>query len=143
MSFKYKFQNLLNYKKTLENFKKSEYGKALHIYHREEENLEEIKSKKDEIVNTKTNGESVNVGTLRMYNDYLNKICQDIDHQKIVVEKCKKTMEETQEKLVEAMKEKKMFEKLREKEYGEFMEEEKRQEAKVIDEIVTFRTKTQ
>ncbi|HEY4543636.1 MAG TPA: flagellar export protein FliJ [Tissierellaceae bacterium] len=142
MRYKFKFQNLLNYKETMENFKKSEYGKALNSYYEEENVLNQIEKTRESILNNK-NQDIINIGNLRMYNNYLKKIDLDIEEQKELVEVSRKQMEKSQKELVEAMKDKKVFEKLKEKDLKEFLKEEKKIEDKVIDEIVTFRTITQ
>lgn len=142
MRYKFKFQNLLNYKETMENFKKSEYGKALNSYYEEENVLNQIEKTRESILNNK-NQDIINIGNLRMYNNYLKKIDLDIEEQKELVEVSRQQMEKSQKELVEAMKDKKVFEKLKEKDLKEFLKEEKKIEDKVIDEIVTFRTITQ
>jgi len=126
----------------MENFKKSEYGKALNSYYEEENVLNQIEKTRESILNNK-NQDIINIANLRMYNNYLKKIDLDIEEQKELVEVSRQQMEKSQKELVEAMKDKKVFEKLKEKDLKEFLKEEKKIEDKVIDEIVTFRTITQ
>ena len=48
-------------------------------------------------------------------------------------------LQEAREKLAEAMKERKTFEKLREKAFQTFVEEENKKEQKEVDELVSYR----
>lgn len=143
MKYNYKFQNLLDYKETIENFKKSEYGKALSIYTEEEKALQQIEQEKNRIVDIIDGGETLNIREMRLYSGYLNKVTKDRDQQEEVVEDSQEQVKQAQMSLMMAMQEKKVFEKLKEKHFKEFLVEEKRKEDKIVDEIVTFKTRTQ
>ena len=62
-----------------------------------------------------------------------------VKQQLLVVKRCEKEVEIAREKLTEAMKERKIFEKLREKAFDEFMKEEGRREQKEVDELMSYR----
>jgi flagellar FliJ protein len=64
--------------------------------------------------------------------------------QKLVVLQREKEVEVARVRLSEAMRERKTFEKLREKAFEAFLEEESRAEQKEVDELVSYRygTKT-
>ena len=63
----------------------------------------------------------------------------NINIQKLIIHQQELKVEEAREKLDEAMKERKTFEKLKEKAFEEFKLEIEAQERKEVDELVSFR----
>ncbi len=59
--------------------------------------------------------------------------------QQLAVKRCEKEVEVAREELGEAMKERKIFEKLREKAFEEFVFEENRKEQKEVDELMSYK----
>ncbi len=143
MKYKYKFQNLLNYKDTVETLKKSEYGKAINILREEENILEAYSLEKEKVLEQIEDKNRMSIRDLRMYNNYLYKVNNDIENQNVIVLNSRRDVEKAQENLILATQEKKTFEKLKEKHFEEFLIEEKKKEDKLIDEIVTFKMRTQ
>lgn len=144
MAFKFKLQKLLDYKRTVEGLKKTEYGDAIYRLGLEEEKLVSYSNQKLDIIQKKeASGKTVNIAELKMYNNYLGELNRKIENQEQLVRKKEKERDESQEELLFAMQERKAFEKLKEKEYKEYLIEEKRKEDKVVDEIVTYKTGTQ
>ena len=62
-----------------------------------------------------------------------------VRQQEIVVRQREQELEEARVRLSEAMKERKTFEKLREKAFDEFVAEENKKEQKEVDELVSYR----
>lgn len=142
--YKFKLQRVLDYKETLEELKKSEYGTAIQKLNEEKEILSNYISKKSEIIKQfNTIDDKINIGSFRTYNNYISEITNRIKKQEENVMYAEREAIKIQEELLEAMKEKKSFEKLKEKDYREFILEEKREEEKIMDQIVTFNTNTQ
>ncbi len=142
--YKFKLQRVLDYKETLEGLKKSEYGTAIQKLNEEKEILSNYISKKSEIIKQfNTIDDKINIGSFRTYNNYISEITNRIKKQEENVMYAEREAIKIQEELLEAMKEKKSFEKLKEKDYKEFILEEKREEEKIMDQIVTFNTNTQ
>lgn len=142
--YKFRLQKILDYKDTVEGLKKSEYSIAIQKLNDEEEILSEYLSRKSEVIEDLEGlNKKMSIGSLKMYNNYIIEISTMIENQKIIIEQETKNVEKAQVELLEAMKEKKGFEKLKEKDHKEYIVEEKKKEAKVIDEIVTFNTNTQ
>ena len=66
-------------------------------------------------------------------------ICeQKIADQKLRVERARAEFEKAREELEEAVKERKTHEKLKERQFDEFIREENRAESKSIDELTTY-----
>lgn len=142
--YKFKLQRVLDYKETLEGLKKSEYGTAIQKLNEEKEILSSYISKKSEIIKQfNTIDDKINIGSFRTYNNYISEITNRIKKQEENVMYAEREAIKIQEELLEAMKEKKSFEKLKEKDHKEFILEEKREEEKIMDQIVTFNTNTQ
>ena len=84
-----------------------------------------------------------NIGNLAMYNNYINDLSRKIKLQERIVNKTRKDAEEAKEEMITAVKEKKIFEKLKEQEYEEYLYQLKRDEEKQTDAIVSYKTSTQ
>ena len=76
-----------------------------------------------------------------IHQNYILKLKEDIKKQKIVIEIAEKELEEKNQLMLEALKAKKVMEKLKEKAQNEFKENINRQEMLLIDEIATCRYK--
>ncbi|HBZ63936.1 MAG TPA: flagellar export protein FliJ, partial [Lachnospiraceae bacterium] len=61
-----------------------------------------------------------------------------IELQKNAIVRCEAEVEQARRKLTEAMKERKIFEKLREKAWEKFKKEELQEEQKEVDELVSY-----
>lgn len=78
------------------------------------------------------------IDVLRRQNLYKDMIGEKIIHQKNVVNKAEKEVEVARIELMEAHKDRKVMEKLKEKEYTFTMKQEKHEEQKQLDEMTTL-----
>lgn len=92
---------------------------------------ENIKIKNDSLTTSR-------IDVLRRQNLYKDMIDEKIIHQKNVVNKAEKNVEAARIALMEAHKDRKVMEKLREKEYTFTMEQEKQDEQKQLDEMAAL-----
>lgn len=139
--FRFPMQNILNMKEKLEEQAKNEYGQANARLLAEEKKLEQLNNRLEaarlqlknvlvEILSmTEIHKRENAIVTLKGY----------VKQQQLVVKRCEKEVEIAREKLTEAMKERKIFEKLREKAFDEFIKEEGRREQKEVDELMSYR----
>jgi flagellar FliJ protein len=139
--FIFKLQSFLGVKEKIEEQKKNEYGKALNI-------LEEEKNKKQELLNRQVStishlkqkiNEGIKPSEIKQYNNFISYIENEITRQEEVIIKAQKLVDRKREELVNAMKDKKILEILKENEYIEYIKEEKKAEQKFIDELVSFK----
>lgn len=144
MNFNFRLERVLNFKENMEEIKKAEYGSARQKLNKEEDKLENfnyhknnIKDEKD-LLTVKTKA-----GNLAMYNDYILDLDKKIKVQKDVVNKTELELEKAKEEMINAVQEKKTFEKLKEKEYEKYLYQIKKTEEKQLDTIVNYRTSTQ
>lgn len=138
--FNFKFEKILNYKENVENIKKSKYGALKQKLTEEEEKLEsyyeyktKLKNERNELTGT------YNIGELKMFNNHYEEVVEKIENQKEIVVEIRNEAEEAKELLIEASKEKKIYNKLKENAYEKFVYEQKKNEEKQIDSIVTYK----
>ena len=141
MAFSFKFQSILDLKQRIEDQKKSKYGEA----------NEELKNQKDKLnvlieerehqfeLMREKGKEGFTPKELIVYNNYMNRLKRSIEIQTVVVEKAKAAVEKARLELVEAAKQRKMFETLREKKLEEYWEEYYKKEQAELDEVVSYK----
>lgn len=137
--FVYKMQNLLNIKLKLEEQKKSEYAQAKAKLIEEETTLKKLLAKKNFYINRKREGmrNTLNINELKMLENGIKATDMAIETQKTVVKKAEAVVNTAHKKMLEATKERKMHEKLRENAFEEFKLEYEKEEQKVTDELVS------
>ncbi len=138
--FKFRLEGFLGIKEKIEDQKKLEYGKALKKLDEERECLKSLENKKQSVIDNMRN--SINSGIraneLRRYNNFVDYIKDRIEEQKDVVRKAEVFAEQKRVDLVNAMKERKMLEVLKENDRIEYNKEQLLKEQKVVDEIVSY-----
>ena len=119
--FIFSMQNLLDMKEKLEEQAKNNYSQA---------NLEQLRL---EIA------DSLDVRSIRRRENAIEILRTYVRQQELVVIQRQKDLEVARQRLNEAMKERKTYEKLRERAFEEFKLEENRKEQKEVDELVSYR----
>lgn len=84
----------------------------------------------------------VTVEKLRNYNSYISFVKQKISNQTEKVKCSKETADKYREELVAAVKERKMLETLKEKQYSQYLKEEEKKQQRIVDEIVSYKEST-
>lgn len=142
--FKFRLQKILEHRETLENVKKGEFGKVQNKLKLENEKLTELKNtkqavaaKKEEISKT-----SITMNELQKYNNYLMDLSEKMQLQTKTIEQVKQEVEEVRKELIETTKDKKIIEKLKTRDYEEFLYEEKIKEEKENDQFVSYSSST-
>ena len=139
--FRYKMQSILDIKLKVETQAKQEFAQAKLILDREEEKLEALYARKREyeerakdLLNGKLDLQEIsdnNVAILRTD--------EFIAEQKKRVSKAEQLLEKARVKLQEVMQERKVQETLKEKAFEAFLQEEKQQESKEIDQLTSYK----
>lgn len=80
---------------------------------------------------------------MKLYNNQLESICRDIKSQEELISNIKLELDHAKVELLEAVKEKKTLQKLKEKDYEEFANEIEKKQEKIIDNIVSFKNMSQ
>ena len=139
--FKFKFQRILDYKESIEDINRSKYNKELNLLNDEKAKLEALVKSKESLNNQRSiSVKSTTINDLKLYNMYLENITDKIDRQNTEVLAREKDVKHAKIKLIEAVREKKTFEKLKEKHYDEFLYNEKKEEEKLVDQLVSFKS---
>jgi len=127
----------------MENYKKNQFGLVQQKLNKEETILNEFNEYKKMIVNEKSGVDEIKAGFLAMYNTYINDLNHKIKKQQERVNQTKVELEKAKDEMIDAVKEKKMFEKLKENEFEKFNYELIKEEEKLNDTIVSYRATTQ
>lgn len=139
--FIFSLQNILNMKEKLEDQAKNDFAQANlrlqeAIAEKEalEQRLQEEKQKLQQDISA-----SLDIGKIRQREDAVEILRMYVAQQMLVVKQREKEVEVARDHLNEAMKERKTFEKLREKAFEAYMAEENLREQKEVDELVSYR----
>lgn len=136
--FKFRLQKILEHRETIENIKKGEFAKKQSELNHEIEKLNILQNKRNIISKQKTDSTNTTINELQKYSNYLFILDKQIETQVLVIEEMKKKVEEVREELIEATKDKKIIEKLKLRDYQEFLYEEKKEEEKANDQFVSY-----
>lgn len=138
--FRYRMQSLLDVKAKLETQAKQEFAAAKMALDIENERLEALKERK---ASYEAEAEALLNGTLKVQEIRDNKsaILKMEDYiviQKKQIRAAEAKVEAARQKLTGLMQERKMHEKLKEHAFEAFLEEEKKQEGKEVDELTSY-----
>lgn len=139
--FIYTMQNILSMKEKMEEQAKNDYNRKVMRLNREEEQLAEYRKKKAtaETELRESMEVELNVQSIRKKNEAIEVFKFYVNHQVQIVKQWQEIVFKAREVLNEAMQERKMHEKLKEKAFNEFMMEENKKEQKEVDELVSYR----
>ncbi|MDO4166828.1 MAG: flagellar export protein FliJ [Eubacteriales bacterium] len=139
--FIFKMENILLIKSKLEDQAKAEYGMEMRKLREEEEKKLRLEMKKlgYEKKLTLALQDYLDIREIRRLEDTVEMLKFQIQMQQQVIERQEIRVAKAREKLNEAMKERKIYEKLKEKAFDAFRQELNAAEQKEIDELVSFR----
>lgn len=143
--FSYSLQNVLNLKEKMESQEKVLFQAAMAELRKEQEVLEELEqrklgyeerlrecvSTKLDLLSVKTNREAIEI--------MKDRIQQQVGR----IRRAERHAEVARMRLEEAIKERKTLEKLKEDAFAQYMKDYEKEEQKEIDELVSFRHKTE
>ena len=141
--FKFRLENVLELRtKTLEDrqLEMAAIQARLNDANNKLDSLEQsrLQAKRD-LENILGAGENIEFSMVKNYQDYIANIDDDISIQHKVIADIENELELKQEEVREALKAKKMLEKLKEKEYKAFLKDFEQREAKELDDIALTR----
>ena len=139
-TFRYELENVLNVREKLEGIKQKEYAESLAILENEKKIKRQIDSSlnKSTLIFKNSISDTIDPRIIKMQQNYhaLLKNQEILAIQKVAV--AKKQTKKQRNELLNAMKNKKTLEVLKEKRFEQFIQEEKKQEQQIVDEIVSF-----
>lgn len=139
--FKFKLESLLNVKSKLEDKAKTEYGKANLRLQEEKDRLEQLLNQKKETMDSfkESVSKSVKPFEVNIFNRFISNIDNQIKNQQKNIDEALNFVEEKRVELVEAMKQRKIFDTLKQNQKEEFNKQIILNEQKMIDEIVSYK----
>jgi len=140
--FQFKMDTVLRLRENLEEQKKNEFGRAIAELDRQKEKLNALIKERERMIQEFHEAVKNRIDSRKSdrYNKYIKLLDKKIEDQLIAVKKCEKIVDECRQELIDATKEKKKLEKLKEKQFQQYLIEEKREEQKVTDELVSYQT---
>lgn len=138
--FRYRMQNVLNIKLSMERQAKQQYAEANMRLREEEEKLNALIRRKFgyEQNAKKLLADRLNVRDIMENKQAILRMDEYIAAQRVQVQLAQKNVEKARLRMTEVMQERKTHERLREKAFDVFLQEEKQHESKEIDELVSY-----
>jgi flagellar FliJ protein len=131
----------LGLKEKVEDLKKNEFGKAVTALAEARRVLADMEARREKCIDDfrRDINKGIDPDAFKRYNLYIEQVKLAIKRQEFVVEQCEAFVEVKRQELVEAMRDRKTLETLRDNDFEEHLIEEKKQEQKVVDEIVSYK----
>ncbi|MCR5831708.1 MAG: flagellar export protein FliJ, partial [Lachnospiraceae bacterium] len=139
--FRYRMQNILNVKEKLETQAKNEFALAAAKEREEEAKLLALKARRDEheAILKGLVGADLDITSIKEAEDGLEVIKYHIGQQELNLAAARQELEVARQKLTAAMQDRKTHERLKERQFEVFKQEEAAKESKEIDELVSYR----
>lgn len=140
--FRYSMQSVLDIKEKMETQAKQEFSAAKTALDAEEEILQQYINRKTAYEtaarNMQQDGANLDLREIKGNRAAISCMEEKINTQQVRVSAAENHMEQARVRLTEVMIERKTHEKLKEKAFQIFMEEEKRLESKTVDELTSY-----
>lgn len=139
--YKYKLQNILKLKESVEKNKKNEFGAATQRFEHEKLKLLQLNAEMYNVCTDieKTASQGVSVGDLLLQQQYKEYYKKCIINQKIKIKMAQDYLESCRHQLIKAVQDRKMIEKLKEIDYEKYLYTEQKNEEKLVDDLVSFK----
>ena len=134
-------QNILNLKYKTEGQARMEFGAAMAALREEEDKLQALYDRRAryfEEGRQMRNADSLPVRDIMQNDTFMDRMDEMIEDQKLEIQKAEAVVEEKRQVLTIEMQERKMHERLREKAFEQYLEDEKRAEAVESDQRSSF-----
>jgi flagellar FliJ protein len=139
--FIFRMQSILNVKHQLEEQAKLAFAMARRRLDEEEERLAALCARKEEYMEEgrRLRGDRLHVFGIKENKEFIMTMDGYIDLQRLEVKRAENELEIARLAMNEAIKERKTYERLREKAFEEFMHEVNVRETKEVDEITSYK----
>lgn len=134
-NYKFKMEKVLEYRENVERVKVEDYAKINYSLSKEKERLDTLQ----ENLNEKTKVHSTNLNAMRMNFLYREKLKAEVDRQMSKVQEISIKADTAQQILIEARKDRKIMEMLKEKDQEKFRLELLNSEQKELDDLSIMR----
>jgi len=135
--FQFRFQSVLDYRKTLEEKRHSEFSEQREFLEKRIAGLESLRAERSRQMETLRAMDRVKVSPsdISYLSSYILSLREQETREEDVISQMRTALEEKRKELVEAMRQKKVMENLRERHFEEFQESEDKQENNQLDEF--------
>lgn len=139
--FRFRMQSILNITSQMETQSRMEYAAVQNDLRRAEDYMEHLKKERADYVEegARLREHDLNVTDMRENTRIIEHTDDKITAQESVIAAAKKKVDEAREKLKEIMIKRKTYEKLREKAFENFLEDEKSKESREVDELTSYK----
>lgn len=139
--FRFRFQSVLRYREVIEDTKKREFGAALDHLRHEEERLQTINGviSNHERTTEESSSGRISVRDLQHRYNFARHLDREREVQEAAIQTAVDEAEKRRQILVEATKQKKIFERIKERDHEAYQAEVRHEEQKTIDEVSTQR----
>ncbi len=141
MRFTFPFETLLNMKKNLEELSQMRLAKKMNQLREQEEGIQRILDEmviRDRVLKEKSE-QGMKASEYLVYKTYQEDCVRDLQLKRAARRQTKREIEAEQKVLIQLMKERKMFEKLKEKQWKKFQSQMGKLDQKNSDEMVITR----
>ena len=140
MGFRFKLQRVLDLKLKQEDEKMNQIATLMQAIKTKEDELEALISEKKqkEFSLNDNRKRGISILEIRNINQYLLFLDKKINTLRFEISSLESNLNQKRLEYLELQKERKTFEKLKEKDYEKYLYNEKKEEEKMIDQIVTF-----
>ncbi|MCP4219416.1 MAG: flagellar export protein FliJ [bacterium] len=140
--FKFKLQNVLNYRETLENLAKNNYSEALRVLNLERGRLVDMEDRKSSLKDSYKikAGSIVNADDLTFVSGYMTQLLFLIEKQKELIAEKETISQKKFEEWNEKRKDVKVIHRLKEKKWNEYLKETDKEDQTFQDEIFIAKT---
>ena len=142
--FKFRLQSVLNIKEKKLEDERLKLGEIISTLEAQKDVLLELNDKKETLknqLNSTLENSILDIQFVLGYKNYIERLEQDIKTQFEIIKKTQIELEEQQIQVSEAYKEVKILEKLKEKQYKNFLFEYEQNQIKELDDITNSRQK--
>lgn len=139
--YEFRFKNILHVRELLEEQAEREFRDAVLAYNAELEKLENLRAEAERLIAElfERRRGRIDVGVEMVFATYFTNLRERTEAQVVAVHEAEQFMEQKRAELIEAMKERKVMEKLRLRDYDAWLLELKRWEQAMIDDLSTLR----
>ncbi len=139
--FKFKLQPVLALKEKIEESKKKELGEASAFKEIKEQERHSLEVKKEYTYNKVMELQQgiMDLNYMRELSSYIIELDKQIAAKTIEVLEAEEEVERKRKELADAVKDRKTLDRLKEIDFENYMLEEKQEEQRIIDEIVTYK----
>ena len=137
--FAYRFQRVLEIKERLEDAQKAALGEVVSVLNREEETLRDLQETRTRCLHAGRfqPAAPVDANLLDVQAAYLQRLKRECGEKQDEIRQVESVVEEKRKDLMEATKERRVFEILREQREKTYKRDQKRQERRLLDDVGT------